>query len=72
MPERIVPGVLRAFDAGTFLARVTLTGSLAMGLADIPTSRAIASADMVAGRKVAVLIFDETKATDAVVIGVWT
>lgn len=66
------PGILRAFDAGTFLARVTLTGSLAMSLANVPTSRAIAAADMVAGRKVAVLIFDETKATDAVVTAVWT
>jgi hypothetical protein len=70
--ERIVPGTLRAFVAGTYLARVTLTGSLAMSLSSVPTNRGIPSAEMVAGRKVAVLIFDESKATDAVVIGVWT
>lgn len=72
MAASIHPGTLRAFDAGTYLARVTLTGSLHMGLSDIPTSRAIASGEMVAGREVAVLILDETKATDAVVIAVWT
>ena len=68
----LVPGVLRAFDAGTFLARVTLTGSLQMGVSNVPTSRAIASGDMVAGRKVLVALLDETKATDAVVVAVWT
>ncbi len=66
------PGVLRAFDSGSYLARVTLTGSLHMGLSDIPTSRAIPSAEMLAGRKVIVLILDVTKATDAVVIAVHT
>jgi hypothetical protein len=65
-------GVLRAFNSGTYKARVTLTGSLKMSLDDIPTDRGIASGDMVAGRSVAVLLFDETKATDAVVIAVWT
>jgi hypothetical protein len=68
----LVPGVLRVFDSGTFLARVTLTGSLQMGVSNVPTSRAIASGDMVAGRKVLVALLDETKATDAVVVAVWT
>jgi hypothetical protein len=72
MNNQIHPGTLKAFDSGTYLARVTLTGSLHMSLSDIPTSLAIESADMVAGNKVAVLIFDETKATDAVVLAVWT
>lgn len=66
------PGVLRSFDAGTYLARVTLTGSLHMSLSDIPTSRAIPAAEMQAGRKVVVLILDITKATDAVVTAVYT
>ena len=72
MASALVPGTLRAFVAGTYLARVTLTGSLQMGISDVPVSRAIPSAEMVAGRKVAVLLLDESKATDAVVIAVWT
>ena len=66
------PGVLRAFDSGTYKARVTLSGSLHKSLSDVPTSRAIPSAEMQAGRKVIVLILDATKATDAVVIAVYT
>ena len=64
-------GILRAFDAGTFLARVTLKGSVQMSLSNVPVNRGIASGDMVAGREVTVAIFDETKATDARVIGVY-
>lgn len=65
-------GILRAFNAGTYTARVTLKGSIHMSLAGVPTTRGIASGDMVAGRNVAVLILDQTKATDAVVVAVWT
>jgi hypothetical protein len=76
MPEleakNVYPAILRAFDSGTFLARVTIVGSLHMSLEAVPVSRAIPSAEMVAGRKVAVVIFGETKATDAVVIAIWT
>ena len=65
-------GTLRAFDAGTYKARVTLTGSLQMGLSNVPVSRGIPSGELVAGRKVAVLLFDPTKGTDAVVVAVYT
>jgi hypothetical protein len=64
-------GTLREFDAGSYLARVTLKGSLQMSLADVPVSRAIDSGDMDAGNEVTVVIFDETKATDARVIAVY-
>jgi hypothetical protein len=72
MASVLLPGTLRAFSAGTYKARVTLTGSLQMGVDDLPVSRAIPSGEMVAGRKVAVLLLDETKATDGVVVAVWT
>ncbi|MDZ4278983.1 MAG: hypothetical protein U1B78_07575 [Dehalococcoidia bacterium] len=42
-----------------------------MSLDNIRVNRGIASADMVAGREVTVVIYDETKATDAVVVGVY-
>ena len=62
---------LRSFNAGTYRARITLKGSLHMSLDNVLVSRAIASADMVAGREVSVLIIDETKATDARVFAVY-
>ena len=62
---------LRSFNAGTYKARITFKGSLHMSLNNVPVSRAIASADMVAGRELSVLIIDETKATDARVIAVY-
>ena len=65
-------GTLKAFDSGTYKARVTLTGSLQMSISNVPVSRGLPSAEMVAGRKVAVLVLDPTKATDAVVIAVYT
>src|SRR3972149_196786 len=72
MPDvpHVHPGPLRAFNAGTYIARVTISGSLGMSVSDLPTSRAIPSGEMVAGRQVAVLILDPTKATDAVVVAV--
>jgi hypothetical protein len=65
-------GILKAFDAGTFLASVQLIGSLSVYLNNIPTSRAIASGDMVTGRNVAVLFIDPSNFSDAVVVAVWT
>ena len=72
MAAQVHPGILKAFDAGTYLARVQLVGSIHMSLANVPTNRGIASSQMIVGRKVSVLILDETKANDAVVIAVYT
>lgn len=72
MATLIMPGTLKSFNSGTYKARVTLTGSLQMSLDNVPVSRAIPSGEMVAGRKVALVLLDETKATDAVVVAVWT
>lgn len=68
----LAAGTLKAFTAGTYLARVTLAGSLQMSLDNVPTNRGIPSAEMVAGRKVLLVLLDETKATDAIVVAVWT
>ena len=72
MAAQIHPGILKAFNAGSYLARVQLTGSIHMSLENVPTSRGIASSEMVAGRNVVLIILDETKADDAVVIAVYT
>jgi hypothetical protein len=69
-PE-IRPGILRDFNAGSYLAAVQLTGSLPTFLGSVPVSRAIASGDMTAGRAVAVAFFDPSNPRDAVVFAVW-
>ena len=64
-------GVLKAFDSVNWLATVQLTGSLQQWVTKVPVARNIAAAEMTAGRKVAVVLFDPANHTDAVVVGVW-
>ncbi|MDP9236291.1 MAG: hypothetical protein M3P30_02645 [Chloroflexota bacterium] len=71
MPD-IQQGVLKAFDNTNWLATVQLTGSLQTWLRAVPVSRSLAAVEMVTGRKVAILLFDPTNHTDAVVFAVWT
>jgi hypothetical protein len=65
-------GVLKAWDSANWLATVQLTGSLQLWLKTVPVSRSIAGIEMVVGRKVAVILFDPTNHTDAVVVAVYT
>jgi len=65
-------GELKSFNSGTYLATVLFAGSWQANVPNIPTSRAIASAEMTAGRKVAVAFFDPTNPSDAVLFAVWT
>jgi hypothetical protein len=65
-------GILKAFDAGTYLATVQFTGSLQQYVTGIPTARDIASGEMTSGRKVAVAFFDPSNHKDAVLFAVWT
>ena len=63
-------GTLLSFSAGTYTATLQLAGSLSSSIASVPVSRGIASAELVAGRRVAVAIFDAGNPVDAMVIGV--
>ena len=65
-------GIVKAFDAGTYTATVQLSGSLAVWLSDLPVARNIPSAEMVAGRRCAVIFFDASNPRDAVVAAVFT
>jgi len=65
-------GIVKAFDAGTYTATVQLTGSLAVWLSDLPVAHNIPSAEMVAGRRCAVIFFDASNPRDAVVAAVFT
>ena len=64
--------VLKGFDAGSYTATVQLAGSHEVYLEDVIVSRNLPAAEMVTGRKLAVVFFDEYNAKEAVVIAVYT
>ena len=65
-------GILKAWNAAAYQADIQLIGSLTLWVKNVPASRAIPSSEMVVGRKVAVLLFDPTNPSDAVVTAVYT
>lgn len=67
----VVKGVLKAFDSGTYKATVEVDSSIASFLTGVAVSRAIPSAEMVAGRTVAVLFFSPDNPDDAMIAGVF-
>jgi len=69
---RLKKGVLRSFNSGNYTATVQLASSFKVYLEDITVARNLPSAEMVAGRKVAVMFFDEYNPKEAVVAAVYT
>ena len=68
----IKQAILKTFDSGTCTATIQLTGSLKVYLEDITVARNLPSAEMTAGKKLAVLFFDDNNAREAVVVAVYT
>ena len=62
---------LIAFDSGAYTATVRLAASLSTVVAAVPVSRGIAAVELVAGRRVALAIFDAGNPSDAMVVGVF-
>lgn len=62
---------LIAFDAGTVTATVRYAGSLDATVVGVPISRAIAAAELVVGRRVAVARFAADQPGDAMIVGVY-
>ena len=69
---RLRRGMLRSFNSGNYTATVQLAGSYKVYLEDIAVARNLPVAEMVAGRKVAVIFFDEHNPKEAVVVAVYT
>ncbi len=67
----IKKAILKSFDSLNHKATVQIVGSLSSWLENVPVSQAIAAADMVAGRSVAVLSLDPGNPADCVVIALW-
>ncbi len=65
-------GILQSFDSGAYTATVQLAGSYKVYLGDITVARNLQTGEMTAGRKVAVILFDEHNPREAVVIAVYT
>jgi len=65
-------GELRSFNSGNYMATVRLAGSYKVYLEDVAVARNLPSAEMVTGRKVAVVFFDEHNPKEAVVVAVYT
>ncbi|MFC2070316.1 hypothetical protein ACFLTB_04000 [Chloroflexota bacterium] len=65
-------GILKSFNSGDYTATVRLSGSYKVYLEDVAVARNIPSAEMTVGRKVAIILFDEHNAREAVVVAVYT
>lgn len=63
---------LKSFNSGSYTAVVRLASSYKVYLEDIAVARNLPAAEMVAGRKVAVLFFEEHSPREAVVVAVFT
>jgi len=65
-------GILRAFDSGSYTATVEVAGSIATWISGVAVARNIDSAELSAGRRVALLLFEPSNPDDMVVCAVWT
>ena len=64
--------VLKGFDAGSYTATIQIAGSHKVYLDEVTVARNLPTAEMITGRKVAVVFFDAYNAKEAVVIAVYT
>jgi hypothetical protein len=69
---RLRKGVLKSFNSGNYTATVQLAGSYKVYLEDITVARNLPVTEMIIGRKVAVIFFDEHNPKEAVVVAVYT
>lgn len=67
----IKKAILRSFDSGNYTATIQISGSGKTYLEDVPVARNLPVAEMLAGRKLAVIFFDEHNVKDGVVIAVY-
>ncbi len=67
----IKKGILKAWYSATYTANVQISGSGKAYLEGIKVARNIPSAEMIAGRSVAIIFWDKSNAGDAVIIAVY-
>ena len=69
---RLRKGVLKSFNSGAYAATVQLASSYNVYLEDVAVARNLPAAEMVLGRRVVVVFFDEHNVKEAVVVAVYT
>ena len=63
---------LRSFNSSNYTAVVRIAGGYKVYLEDVTVARNLPTAEMAAGRNVAVIFFDDNSPKDAVVVAVYT
>jgi hypothetical protein len=63
---------LRSFNSGSYTATIRIAGGYKVYLEDLNVARNLAAAEMVTGRNVAVIFFDDNSPKDAVIVAVYT
>ncbi len=69
---RLRKAILRSFNSSNYTATIQIASSLKVYLEDVTVARNLPTGEMIAGRKVAVIFFDEHSAKEAVVVAVYT
>ncbi len=69
---RFRKGFLKAFESSSHTATVQLASSYKVYLDDIAVARNLPATEMIAGRKVVVVFFDENNPKEAVIVAVYT
>ena len=69
---KLKKAILRGFNSTDYTATVQLAGSYKVYLQDIAVARNLPSAEMINGRKTAVVFFDEHNPKEAVVVAVYS
>lgn len=64
--------ILKSFNSTDYIADIQISGSNKVYLEDVSVARNIPTAEMIAGRKVGVVFFDEHNPKEAVVVAVYT
>jgi hypothetical protein len=67
----IKKAILRSFNAESYTATIEISGSARTYLDGVPVAYNLPLIEMSAGRKLAVLFFDEHNVKDAVVVAVY-
>lgn len=69
---RLKKAELKSFNSGSYTATVRLAGGYKVFLEEVAVARNVPTAEMIAGRNLVVLFFEEHNARDAVVLAVYT
>jgi hypothetical protein len=68
----VVKGILNSFNTGNYTATVQISGSDKVYLNGVAVSRNIPAEEMVPGRNLVIVFFDNFNSKEAVITGVYT